>query len=128
MLSFYLAEFSISYKPVRHGRPGIGATTSESNSPRSTLECELMRVMKVLDSFPSSKDGSFTGCQFPDSTLAIPTSKRTLGCERGGERAGQGSGVESIDESTADDCSTLGVCVVALGKTMRLHRRRDRLA
>ena len=30
MTGYYLAEFSISYKPVRHGRPGIGATTSES--------------------------------------------------------------------------------------------------
>lgn len=25
MVGFYLGEFSISYKPVRHGRPGIGA-------------------------------------------------------------------------------------------------------
>ena len=30
MLGFYLAEFSISYKPVRHGRPGIGATKSST--------------------------------------------------------------------------------------------------
>lgn len=28
MTGFYLAELSISYKPVRHGRPGIGATHS----------------------------------------------------------------------------------------------------
>lgn len=28
MTGYYLAEFSISYKPVRHGRPGIGATHS----------------------------------------------------------------------------------------------------
>ncbi|KAL6227354.1 hypothetical protein ACLB2K_001313 [Fragaria x ananassa] len=27
MISHYLAEFSISYKPVKHGRPGIGATS-----------------------------------------------------------------------------------------------------
>ena len=26
MTGHYLAEFSISYKPVKHGRPGIGAT------------------------------------------------------------------------------------------------------
>merc|ERR1719506_56937 len=26
MLGTYLGEYSISYKPVRHGRPGIGAT------------------------------------------------------------------------------------------------------
>merc|ERR1719392_160660 len=28
MVGFYLGEFSITYKPVRHGRPGIGATHS----------------------------------------------------------------------------------------------------
>ncbi|KAI3450387.1 hypothetical protein Pfo_007052 [Paulownia fortunei] len=28
MISHYLAEFSISYKPVKHGRPGIGSTHS----------------------------------------------------------------------------------------------------
>ena len=28
MTGHYLAEFSISYKPVKHGRPGIGATHS----------------------------------------------------------------------------------------------------
>lgn len=28
MIGHYLAEFSISYKPVKHGRPGIGATHS----------------------------------------------------------------------------------------------------
>ena len=26
MIGHYLAEFSLSYKPVQHGRPGIGAT------------------------------------------------------------------------------------------------------
>jgi len=26
MIGFYLGEFSITYKPVKHGRPGIGAT------------------------------------------------------------------------------------------------------
>jgi small subunit ribosomal protein S15e len=28
MVGRYLGEFSITYKPVRHGRPGIGATNS----------------------------------------------------------------------------------------------------
>ena len=28
MVGHYLAEFSCSYKPVKHGRPGIGATHS----------------------------------------------------------------------------------------------------
>mmetsp|Transcript_11190 Transcript_11190/g.19115 ORF Transcript_11190/g.19115 Transcript_11190/m.19115 type:complete len:146 (-) Transcript_11190:297-734(-) len=33
MLGHYLAEFSVSYKPVRHGRPGIGATHSSRFIP-----------------------------------------------------------------------------------------------
>ena len=33
MIGHYLAEFSISYKPVRHGRPGIGATHSSRFVP-----------------------------------------------------------------------------------------------
>ncbi|MBA0653021.1 hypothetical protein Goklo_020227, partial [Gossypium klotzschianum] len=33
MISHYLAEFSISYKPVKHRRPGIGATHSSRFIP-----------------------------------------------------------------------------------------------
>ena len=33
MIGHYLAEFSLSYKPVRHGRPGIGATHSSRFVP-----------------------------------------------------------------------------------------------
>eukprot|EP00921_Rhytidocystis_pertsovi_P003680 GHVQ01006402.1.p1 GENE.GHVQ01006402.1~~GHVQ01006402.1.p1 ORF type:complete len:147 (+),score=16.19 GHVQ01006402.1:123-563(+) len=33
MVGYYLAEFSISYKPVRHGKPGIGATHSSRFIP-----------------------------------------------------------------------------------------------
>ncbi|KAL9031817.1 MAG: hypothetical protein Q9196_000190 [Gyalolechia fulgens] len=33
MVGFYLGEFSISYKPVKHGRPGIGATHSSRYIP-----------------------------------------------------------------------------------------------
>ncbi|KAJ1622966.1 ribosomal protein S19-domain-containing protein [Pavlovales sp. CCMP2436] len=33
MVGHYLAEFSISYKPVKHGRPGIGATNSSRFVP-----------------------------------------------------------------------------------------------
>jgi ribosomal protein S19 len=32
MTGHYLGEFSISYKPVKHGRPGIGATHCKSLS------------------------------------------------------------------------------------------------
>lgn len=33
MIGHYLGEFSITYKPVRHGRPGIGATHSSRFVP-----------------------------------------------------------------------------------------------
>lgn len=33
MVGHYLAEFSISYKPCRHGKPGIGATNSSRFIP-----------------------------------------------------------------------------------------------
>ncbi|XP_037441294.1 40S ribosomal protein S15-like [Triticum dicoccoides] len=33
MIGHYLAEFSISYKPVKHGRPGIGTTHSSRFIP-----------------------------------------------------------------------------------------------
>ncbi|CAH8321254.1 unnamed protein product [Eruca vesicaria subsp. sativa] len=33
MIGHYLAEFSISYKPVKHGRPGHGATHSSRFIP-----------------------------------------------------------------------------------------------
>ncbi|KAG8930328.1 ribosomal protein S15 [Tulasnella sp. 417] len=33
MVGHYIGEFSITYKPVRHGRPGIGATHSSRFIP-----------------------------------------------------------------------------------------------
>jgi small subunit ribosomal protein S15e len=33
MVGHYLGEFSITYKPVRHGRPGIGASSSSRFVP-----------------------------------------------------------------------------------------------
>merc|ERR1711879_12045 len=33
MIGHYLGEFSITYKPVRHGKPGIGATNSSRFIP-----------------------------------------------------------------------------------------------
>lgn len=33
MIGHYLGEFSITYKPVRHGKPGIGATHSSRFIP-----------------------------------------------------------------------------------------------
>jgi small subunit ribosomal protein S15e len=33
MVGHYLGEFALTYKPVRHGRPGIGATHSSRFTP-----------------------------------------------------------------------------------------------
>mmetsp|Transcript_8301 Transcript_8301/g.10916 ORF Transcript_8301/g.10916 Transcript_8301/m.10916 type:complete len:150 (+) Transcript_8301:81-530(+) len=33
MVGFYLGEFAITYKPVTHGRPGIGSTTTSRFIP-----------------------------------------------------------------------------------------------
>ncbi|KAJ2549474.1 ribosomal protein S15 [Coemansia sp. RSA 1933] len=33
MIGHYLGEFSLTYKPVRHGRPGVGATNSSRFIP-----------------------------------------------------------------------------------------------
>ena len=33
MIGHYLGEFSITYSPVKHGRPGIGATHSSRFIP-----------------------------------------------------------------------------------------------
>jgi len=33
MIGKYLAEFAMSYKPTRHGKPGIGATSSSKFVP-----------------------------------------------------------------------------------------------
>ncbi|KXS20413.1 ribosomal protein S19 [Gonapodya prolifera JEL478] len=44
MVGHYLGEFSISYKPVKHGRPGIGATHSSRFSECSYEVSTLFRV------------------------------------------------------------------------------------
>jgi ribosomal protein uS19 len=33
MIGHYLGDFSLTYKPVKHGRPGIGATHSSRFIP-----------------------------------------------------------------------------------------------
>jgi small subunit ribosomal protein S15e len=33
MIGTYLAEYSMTYKPIKHGRPGIGATASSKFVP-----------------------------------------------------------------------------------------------
>merc|ERR1711973_563120 len=38
MIGHYLGEFSITYKPVKHGRPGIGATHSSRFERRTRVD------------------------------------------------------------------------------------------
>lgn len=44
MIGHYLAEFSISYKPVKHGRPGIGATHSSRFIPLKWRFCTCPEI------------------------------------------------------------------------------------
>lgn len=47
MISHYLAEFSISYKPVKHGRPGIGATHSSRFIPLKWRFCVCLELLSI---------------------------------------------------------------------------------
>ncbi len=42
MIGKYLAEFSISYKPTLHGRPGLGATHSSRFIPLKSSAAFLL--------------------------------------------------------------------------------------
>jgi small subunit ribosomal protein S15e len=33
MIGYYLAEFSITYKPITHGRPGVGGAGASKFMP-----------------------------------------------------------------------------------------------
>ncbi|KAG6510429.1 hypothetical protein ZIOFF_028450 [Zingiber officinale] len=56
MIGHYLAKFSISYKPVKHGRPGIGATHSSRLAGMSQLlergSQESLWEIEPLTTFP----------------------------------------------------------------------------
>lgn len=65
MTGHYLAEFSISYKPVKHGRPGIGATHCESKFIYICMKGSLTSA-QLRDSFLSSKHQP-TYCYSPTS-------------------------------------------------------------
>ncbi len=66
MIGHYLAEFSISYKPVKHGRPGIGATHSSRFIPlKWDLYQQQPRHLSLLFSRNSFVDQTLQGlCQF----------------------------------------------------------------
>jgi len=53
MIGHYLAKFSISYKPVKHGRPGIGATHSSRFMP---LRWDVLQQLGYSSSFLSFDD------------------------------------------------------------------------
>ncbi|CAG8472984.1 1218_t:CDS:2 [Paraglomus brasilianum] len=50
MIGHYLAEFSITYKPVKHGRPGIGATHSSRFIPLNNKAFRAMAEYQSIDS------------------------------------------------------------------------------
>merc|ERR1719376_1743176 len=61
MIGHYLGEFAMTYRPVKHGRPGIGAThSSRGNSKSKTLEALASKPrskynLKSDDQIDSSK-------------------------------------------------------------------------
>lgn len=61
MTGHYLAEFSCSYRPVKHGRPGVCFFYDVASS--ALTEITLRSVLHTrLDSFLSSKGLVFTPC------------------------------------------------------------------
>lgn len=65
MVGYYLAEFSISYKPVRHGRPGIGATHSSRFVRRCSLSLDGASADALLVcADPSQVRGPTCSCAF----------------------------------------------------------------
>lgn len=69
MIGMYLAEFSISYKPVKHGRPGIGAT--HSSRFVSGPGCERLFACTDSTRFPSSRGRFHDGLGFLDTTASM---------------------------------------------------------
>ncbi|CAH1427013.1 unnamed protein product [Lactuca virosa] len=54
MIGHYLAEFSISYKPVKHGRPGIGATHSSRPFKPNVASRIIIIIIYFLNEFEIS--------------------------------------------------------------------------
>ncbi|CAD6591322.1 MAG: ribosomal protein S15 [Alectoria sarmentosa] len=76
MVGFYLGEFSISYKPVKHGRPGIGATHSSRFIPLK-LEPVVVELAEepaapvelLLDLVPDDTSGVATPLFGPEEAV-----------------------------------------------------------
>ena len=73
MTGHYLGEFSISYKPVKHGRPGIGATHCRCLSLLSYLILKFFSPQRLVCMSLSSCKWSF---HLLTSFIAFPLSKR----------------------------------------------------
>ncbi|CAH1427012.1 unnamed protein product [Lactuca virosa] len=56
MIGHYLAEFSISYKPVKHGRPGIGATHSSRPFKPNVASRIIIIIIYFLNEFEAYID------------------------------------------------------------------------
>ncbi|KYO30540.1 hypothetical protein Y1Q_0008192 [Alligator mississippiensis] len=54
MIGHYLGEFSITYKPVKHGRPGIGATHSSRFIPLKTHHPLIHLTGAILSNTPGT--------------------------------------------------------------------------
>ncbi|KAJ8475523.1 hypothetical protein OPV22_019250 [Ensete ventricosum] len=66
MIGHYLAEFSISYKPVKHGRSGIGATYS-SRIHQSPCAIMNQQPSEWNGTIPQKGAAQFKGNEFPQA-------------------------------------------------------------
>ncbi|GER41592.1 phosphatidate cytidylyltransferase [Striga asiatica] len=63
MIGHYLAEFSISYKPVRHGRPGIGATHSSRKHAKFQSRVDIRMLSYREEMFVRTRGGLDNGAK-----------------------------------------------------------------
>lgn len=70
MTGHYLAEFSMSYKPVRHGRPGVGSSNASRYVPLKVGSCDRFQP-------PAWKRlGRFADLPPPSPLLLLPSSSK----------------------------------------------------
>ena len=64
MIGYYLAEYSLTYKPIRHGKVGVGAT-------RSSKFTSLRWAWRVLMHYHQSTLTSSASYLFPEKWILI---------------------------------------------------------
>lgn len=72
MIGHYLGEFSITYKPVKHGRPGIGATRRRGKAGAAAGGAVVSGVCMCKNRYPvCGSDGNTypSGCQLRAASL-----------------------------------------------------------